>query len=505
MKLDVYSHGIAITEIEVPNDRDVIWQFCKPLIQFKLERVRGRMVNVPSKTYASAFKNRAEFRFHVNQLDELLQFLGRFGYKGDRLVVVHHEPDMEDYPEVEYNWISKKLPRDKQPGIIDYIMEPGSSKMVTLQTGQGKSFIAMWCTNLLRLKALYTFKGGYADKWVEDISDTFELDTDEFLLIRGSGGLIRFMDDILDGSSQAKIIIITNRTMYDYLKDHKLTNGKSELYPIPADQFYQTTGIGFHVTDEVHQDFHFNFCQELYTHTVKTLALSATMDNSDAFMNRMYDIAYPVQSRNNGGGYVKYIAATALTYRLSMPKIYNCKGATGGYSHNAFEQSMRSKKDFYPKYLKLFEFVVRTRFLDVMEPGQKMLIFCAGVDMCTLVQEYLQRCFPTLKVGRYTQEDKYSILEESDLTVSTVLSAGTAVDIKNLRITLMSTAINSRQSNEQALGRTRPLVDFPAVVPEFLYFCAENIDKHMEYHMNKLGYFRNKVLSHGVLRLPLDV
>jgi hypothetical protein len=505
VKIDVYSHGIVVSEIEIPRGREVLGQFLRPLVQFKLEKVHGRMVNVASKTYAAALKNRSEFRFHKNQLDDLLRFLSQVGYKEPGLQVVRHPIDPEDFPEIDHIWISPKAPRDLQPGIIDYVMAPGSSKMITLQTGKGKTFIAMWSAKLLRTRTLFTFKGGYADRWLGDLETTFQMEKDELLLLRGAGGLIRFMDDVLDGTSNAKMIIATNRTVYDYLKDHELTNGRSELYPIPANLFFQTCGIGFHVKDEVHQDFHLNFRQELYTHTEKTLSLSATMDNSDAFMNKMYDIAYPVVGRNDGGGYHRYIKATALTYRLSKPGIYRYKGAQGGYSHNAFEQSMRSKKEFYPKYLELFKYVVDVYFYSVMQPKQKMLIFCAGVDMCTLVQAYLQKSFPSLKIGRYTQEDKYSVLEESDVTVSTVLSAGTAVDIPNLRVTFMSTSINSRQSNEQSLGRTRVLIDYPDVVPEFLYLVCEDIDKQMAYHYTKVEYFASKVLSHGSLRLPLTV
>jgi hypothetical protein len=505
LKLDIFSHGIAISELQLPQDRIVLGRFLMPLVQHKLTKVRGRMVNVPDRTYAAALADRSEFRFHINQLDDLLQFLSRSGYKESSLEIVRHPIDLDDYPDIEHVWISPKTPRNFQPGIIDYVLSPGASKMVTLQTGQGKSFIAMWCAKQLRLRTLMTFKGGYADKWISDLEATFEMDPDELLMIRGSGGLIRFMDDVLDGTTQAKFLIITNKTMYNYLKDHEVTKGKSELYPIPANLFFQICGIGFHVKDEVHLDFHFNFRTELYTHTVKTLSLSATMVNSDPFMNKMYDIAYPVSGRNDGGGYLKYIKATALTYKLTLPKIYRYKGAQGGYSHNAFEGSMRSKKDFYPKYLEIFKLVCESYFVSVMQPGQKMLIFCASVEMCTLVQAYLQKCFPQLKIGRYTQEDKYSVLEESDISVSTVLSAGTAVDIPNLRITFMSTSINSRQSNEQSLGRTRVLVDYPDITPEFLYLVCEDIEKQLEYHHTKIEYFKNKVLSHGTVRLPIAV
>jgi hypothetical protein len=690
-----------VNELESPQDKEVLLQFCRPLVQFQLERSGGRMVKTPFKTFAGALKNRSEFRFHVNQLTDLLQFLTNRGYKDEKLTIIKHKPDMGDYPSVNHKWVSPFEPRDKQPAIIDHVMGPGSSKMVALQTGKGKAlkhgtlvripggwkpieeivigdsvisrdgtttkvigvypqgqlqlykvtfvdgrsvevceehlwsihyrrgkrfayqvmsvrqimdqakrdgsysnlsidlvqpdtdrseeirqvldsnvvmsdetylvdllrsagylveqqpdgmvvtppqavdwklgirsiepsrvdhatciavdhpeklyvvqdyivthntFIAMWCTKLLQLRTIFIFKGGYVERWLGDLKKTFDFDDDdEMLVVRGSAGLIRLMDDALDGSIKAKCIIVTNRTMYDYLKDHEVTNGQSELYPVPADQFYQTLGIGFRVIDEVHQEFHFNFRQDLYTHTLKSLSLSATLTSNDRFMNQMYDIAYPVKERNDGGGYHAYINAIALMYRLSKPKLYRYKGGTGGYSHNAFEQSMMSKKDFFPKYLEVFEHVVRNRFFAVMEKGQKMLVFCASVQMCTKVQEFLKKKFPTLVIGRYTQEDDYSVLEQSDVTVSTVLSAGTAVDIPNLRVTFMSTAIDSRQSNEQALGRTRELKDWPHISPEFIYLTCEDVDKHMNYHRNKMDYFRGKVLSHKELRLPITV
>jgi len=121
------------------------------------------------------------------------------------------------------------------------------------------------------------------------------------------------------------------------------------------------------------------------------------------------------------------------------------------------------------------------------------------------VQKYLQKKFPTLVIGRYVSGDKMSVFEESDIIISTVLSAGTAVDIKNLRVGLMTTAINSQQSNEQTLGRTRRLKDWPDVTPEFLYFVSTSIDKHVRYHEAKVSAFSGKVLYHGTEQAPINV
>jgi len=52
------------------------------------------------------------------------------------------------------------------------------------------------------------------------------------------------------------------------------------------------------------------------------------------------------------------------------------------------------------------------------------------------------------------------------------------------------------------MGRTRVLVDFPDVTPEFLYLLAEDIDRHVAYHQNKKQFFRGKVLAHHEVYLP---
>lgn len=509
MRLDVYSHNVAVSDIGGQEGLEALFQFCRPLVEMGLERLPGgRFRQVPLKTYAAALADRSVFRFHVNQLDDLVHHLGNRGFTGDRLLVVVHQLTPHDFPAVEHLWISPKAPRDLQPSIIEYVLAQGPGKMVTLQTGKGKTFIAMWSSYQLGLRTLYTFKGGFVEKWNSDISTHFDLEAGELLVVRGSGGLVKLMEMALEERLYAKSVIISTRTMMDYIKDYETHNGKSKIYPVPAPEFHRTLGFGFHVKDELHMEFHLNFKMELYTHTLKTLALSATMTSSDNFKNRMYDIAYPVQKRNDGGGYDAYIAVSALKYQFENPKLVRYKGGTGAYSHDTFEKSLMAKKStVLPNYLRLINFVVQNKFIRVREEGQKMLIFCYSVDLCTMVVEYLQKLHPTLNILRYcgTQGDSYDEFIEADIGVSTVLSAGTAVDIPNLRLTFMTTAIDSRQSNEQALGRTRKLVDFPEVTPEFLYLVCEDIDKHENYHRNKQEFFKGKVISHKELRIPFSI
>jgi len=166
-------------------------------------------------------------------------------------------------------------------------------------------------------------------------------------------------------------------------------------------------------------------------------------------------------------------------------------------------------KGLLKNYLKIIDHAIYNRFVSVREDGQKALVFFARVDLCTLMTERLRKLYPELNIVRYvgSEGDSYEDILEADITVSTIGSAGTAIDIKNLRSTFMSTAIDSRQSNEQVLGRTRPLKDWPDITPEFIYFGCLEIDNHMKYHRNKREFFHGKVLSHGefVSRYTLSV
>jgi len=844
VRLDVYSHHVKVSEIE-EKDRDVLFQFCRPLIQHSLVRVaRGKFVNAPVKTFAAATKDRKEFRFHINQLDDLKLMLRNYGHGEDKLTVVEHRLSKDDFPTVEFEPKTMPPPRDYQVDIVNYVMEEDKyaegetfpSKIVTLQTGRGKAvsldtlvrvpggwkqmrelkvgdkvisrdgsattitgyypqepmqlywvtfedgrrvevcgehlwqcfysnttendrwkvrntlemkrlieapqpwvyiplpqpeemkvedhlvdpyllgviigdgvitqneiiistqdkeivdevnrrsydyalcdeskgsvnrvmnelhrlnlhgchshekfipkeylehgsveqrfallqglmdtggyiapdgttsydtnskqlaedvqylvrslggiakistefpkhahkgeksegrlayrvwirhpkpsrlvriqrrvndenqcaetlklrvksiepsrvadsaciavdhpeklyvvqdfivthntFVAILCMLRLKLRTVFIFKGGYADRWVGDLEEKIHFKKGELLVVRGAGGLTRVMEMALEGELTAKALIITYGTMRDYLKDYEQFNGNSEIYPIAPQDFYQKMGIGFRVIDEVHQEFHLNFRQDLYTHTYKSLSLSATMESSDQFMNKVYDIAYPIRRRNDGGGYIAFISVKAVLYRFEDPRTIRFKGGTGGYSHNELEKSVMKQKDKYANYKKMIAFMVERFYGSVREDGQKMLVFCASVEMCTHVAQMLQSIYPTLKVARYCQDDDYKDLLEADIGVSTILSAGTAVDIPNLRVTLMTTAIDSRQSNEQTLGRTRMLRDWPDVTPEFIYLVCEDIEQHVKYHWNKVGFFRGKVIGHSTVNYPYKV
>lgn len=363
------------------------------------------------------------------------------------------------------------------------------------------TYIAQYCMNELKLRTVLHFKGGYVERWKGDLEKTFEFKRGLLLIVRGSKDLIALMRMQLEGTLKAQVIIITTATMREYFKDYEESNGRSEIYPIKPIDFYPKMQVGFRVGDEIHQEFFNNFKIDLYTHVVKSLSLSATMESSDQFKNKMAAIAYPPNQRHDGGGYDAYIAVTAWMYQLDHETKIRYMGAQG-YSHTTFEESVMKNPRLLKAYLKIIERVVYNKFIGSFEHGQKMLVFCATTDMCTIVMERLKHIHTDFNIVRYAASlnDPYDELLECDIGVSTIGSAGTAIDLANLKVSLMTTAIDSRQSNEQVLGRTRRLVGWPDITPEFIYLVCMDIEQHQKYMMNKKEFFKGKVVSHGEMR-----
>ena len=95
--------------------------------------------------------------------------------------------------------------------------------------------------------------------------------------------------------------------------------------------------------------------------------------------------------------------------------------------------------------------------------------------------------------------------EKSNIIVSTLKSAGTAIDIPGLKMTVMTVAVGSRQANEQAVGRLRVLKQWPDEQPEFIYLVCADVPSHLEYHRHKKEVLSDKILSLKEYHTPYKI
>ena len=495
MKIIEYSHGFTVTDLNYVQTK-VVKEFCLRLVQYGLAKKGRKFVKVAMKTYASATANRGIFRFHVNMLDEFKHHLKVNGIGQEDIKHTQKKVDQSKIRKFKFRPKAMPPPRDYQVPIIKYCLDNKTrSKVVTLQTGKGKTFISMSAAMARGVRTCIVLKSAFVFRWFDDLREKFEFGELELVVVGSTEEFIKMQKLALLDDLDVGVIIISHGLMRNYLKDYEKSNGRSKKYPIKPQDFYEKMGIGLRIIDEVHIDFHNVFKQIIFTHVDQTLDLSATLVSSDAYMNRMYEIAFPALQRNSGGTYDKFIDVTAIIYRAANVGRIRHTGAIG-YNHIEFENSIMKQKDLREKYRDFIVGRVKEYYLDIRQPGMKYLVFFASIDMCTYMTAAIAKSAKDLVVSRYCEDDPNTNLTESDIAVSTLLSAGTAVDLPNLLGALITTNVNSRQSNEQALGRPRRLVNYADVSPTVHYLICENIEQHMLYHRNKQEFFKGKVLSH---------
>ena len=498
--IDVYSHFIKVQQ-NSPLGKTALMDYCRTLADYEWVKIDGRQQRVMKAVYAEAGADRQTFRFHLHCYTDLIRHLSVYGFK-DADIVMTLQPVPDPVP-AALNMHTHLIARDYQDPIIEYMTKPGHVKMVTLQTGKGKTFCALRTAANIGERTMLVIKGMYVEKWTKDVLDAYDIDKSDIIVIRGSKALRDVIDYAKAGLLDCKFIICTNKTLYNYIDFYKQFGTAMPSYGCEPEELFELLGVGVRMIDEVHQDFHFNFRLDLYTNVRKTINLSATLENNSPFMNRMYEIMFPLSMRAPMPEYDKYIAVKALYYGLRAPKRlrWQMRGRKS-YSHITFEQSILKQPDILKNYLSLIADVLLESYSCLREEGQKALIFAASVDMCTVITEYLKKLFGHLNIMRYTAEDDFEVLSSADVIVSTLKSAGTAFDIDGLRTCIMTNASGSMQENIQALGRLRKLKNWPDVTPEFLYFVCQDISKHIDYHKQKVEMFRDKVASQKVYYLP---
>lgn len=511
VRLDVYSHGVKISRFggEI---RAMLIDMCRTEwaeYGFAQNRHTGRRESKIKRVFVGTNRLRDVFHIHRNQLELLIMRLRRAGISDQRIEIIKHE--MYEPHKCEHKREDTRPPREAQVPVIDYVLAPpdpryAPSKVVTLQTGKGKTFLGLYCMRELGSRICIVLPARYMSKWVGDVEEAYGKEKGSILKISGLKDLRNAFQMVKDGEFKARVVLISTTTMFMYLK-YIEKFGVDDIVPVDPYDFYKYFGFGVRLIDEVHEEFHCNFRMDCYAHVPLTISLSATLEADQEFTNKMYNIVWPVGTWAPKMEHHKYIEIQSLQYRFKdehLPKI-RYLNFMRQYSHTELEKSIMKHKPILRNYVEMIHDIVDKKFISVHKPGQRCLVFVATKDMATIVSDHLKSSYRDKLVNRYISEDDYDRLTEADIAVSTLKSAGTAVDIQDLRTTLMTTALSTKQGNEQALGRTRPLVSYPDVNPEFLFLTAMNIDKHVTYQREKKEKLYGKALSFTEVRTHFEV
>lgn len=493
MTVALFSHHFEVSALS-HRGRFVCSEFGKRFYSWEFKQVQGQNLRHVARVYAASNVHRTYYRFHISTLEDFKKYVAD-SHIQDEMVAWIAPPEYTPAPLVatlKEGWVARA---DQQP-YVDYLTnETPKCKLVPIQTGKGKTAIALISIAKLAVRAGIFIKPMYIEKWVSDVMKMYNIDKNRILVIQGSKSLLKLFSMAKEGTLDVDFIIFSLTTVQQWIDRYEEhgDNTLEEGYDLTPDNWMNKLGIGVKLVDEVHQFFHAMFKLDLYTHVKYSIALSATLVHQNPFLMRMYDVMFPGKDRPSNMALHRYARAIAVHYNFVKPeKIRTTEYGSNNYSHGAVENSIMRHVPTLQHYLRMIEVIVEKSFLSRTRPKKRLLIFAYRIEMCTLIQEHLKKKFPNVDTRRYVDDDPYENIMEAEICVSTIGSAGTAIDIADLVTVIMTTAISSVQANIQALGRLR---EIPGEQVEFYFLTADNLPKHVEYCTAKKELFKDRVVG----------
>lgn len=344
----------------------------------------------------------------------------------------------------------------------------------------------------------------YFGLWIEALENTYEDIVGRFVTISGSGELQKLIDLALTDQLEYDIIIVSMVTYRNYIEAYeRFGSGIVEMgYQVPPTRFHEAIGAGVQINDEIQEDPGLVFRIDVFSNVAKQIYLSATPYTGNDYVTKMINVMLPEDTDCPLPEYDAYINVIALMYNdpTVQPRDY-LTPFKNTFNHARYEKRLLKSKRRLQRYLAMVSRVVHGIYERDRLPGQKLLVLCATVDFINVLAEHLRKEYPALKVGVRVAGSNYQNLLDDDITVSTIKSSGTGVDIPGLRETLLLQFTDSKKDNIQILGRLRKLKDFPGVNPRLTYMVCMDIPQSIRYHASKKGHFNNKVLNHRMMRV----
>jgi superfamily II DNA or RNA helicase len=458
-----------------------------------------RNTRVVDKVFASGIEHNGGHRFNINTLRSFILVLGQRGIVKEN-IELSFDKDY-DIADIEMLINHEFVARDYQDTYVNILTNNDANKykLVDLEMGKGKSFIAMLALSKLNSRAILLLLPKYIDKWISDIQKLTDTLLDEIFVVQGSKGLnqlLQEVDEVGIENLNYKFIIMSSTTMQNYIRAYENITHIDELdYLVPPQEFTRALGVGVVLNDETHQHFASIFKSMLYLDAKLFIGLSATLETNDPYITSMYKIMFPDEARiSNIVKHVSYIDVYAIRYEISTIKYLQFKRQQG-YNHNLFESSLMRNSVLLRDYIDMIMFYVKIGYAERALDGEKCLIFCASVNFCTMLTNYIAKEYPNKDVRRYVADDPYENVIEADICVSTVISSGTAIDIPDLTTVIQTISISSIQANKQSFGRLRDI----GKDVRFYYMYCRNISKQVKMNTDRMAILKPLAKNYNLM------
>ena len=455
------------------------------------------------KLYAGKIKNKGVYQLHSSQFVHLYHYLKENG----RGLHIDEKIDERDYkaPLVDMKVREGWVLREAQVPLDEFLMtNPTKSKLVPISMGGGKTFVSMNAIGKLKKRLAVVILARFIDKWVSDIAQIHEAKAEDILVIKGSKHLSALIHMAKEGEFAYKYVVFSAETLQMYITAYENDPESCvDSYGCSPIELFPLLGIGVMLNDETHMGWHNIFRIIIYSNVEYQIGLSATLVAEEDVIRRAHRVIYPSSCIYGDSMISKHIDVFAISYGMREEVRRLIKTSNYGsthYSHTAYEQSILKRADLTHLYFKMIRSCAEDYYITDYKDKDKLIVFVATVQMATKLVKHFQEHYPGKIVNRYCEEDPYENLMTADIIVTTVISAGTGVDIPNLRTGIQTVSISSTASNLQSYGRLRHLPDRDT---KFCYLYCNNLNKQKQYHMKRVELFtpRSKSVNYRASRV----
>lgn len=452
-----------------------------------------KIMRKEDKSYYSYDQVDKSYRFPICMLKEVMGTFGRYGVQKEDIFLFRKYNAGVEKLNLKFNTKDFKL-RDYQQQYSDILVNERNNKstmLVDLATGYGKTLCGNHAICRINEKVLILVLPKYMDKWIDDVKKYTDIEDSNICTIQGAKTILKLMNATKSELSNYKVYIASITTMNYLISDYE-----SGVYTYPMDPttFSEHLGVGVLLNDETHQHFHALLKVSLYMNVNQIIGLSATLDSNKSDMKKMYERMFPPNNRiSNIIDVEKYTNVKAVQYGMNTLRGIRYIQGKQGYSHIVFEQSIIRNSLLTDSYFEMIYYYIKKEYLNRKEPGERLLVFFSTVIMCTMFTNYLKNKHPELDIRRYCQDDPYENVIEAEISVSTVISASTAVDIPKLITVINTISMASLQANIQTMGRLRKI---PGREVWYIYTYNPDIPNQKTMHRIRRDtiMFRSKVI-----------
>ena len=379
-----------------------------------------------------------------------------------------------------------------QEQAIDFLCNDGeykslstcSQQALTLQTGEGKTFVTVHSILNYRTKAIVIC---HQDKIKTQWIDTFLAHTnakiEQLVNIEGSS----MMTSIINGTIKGDFYFINHQTLQSYARENSW---------LAVREFFKKIAVGIKVFDEAHLEFRNVLMVDFFSNVKKTFYLTANFERSDKNEKRLFMKVFSSVHQFGEGNYSgpekrKHIIYIPVLYNSSpsMNEIHQCMNAYGFNVLNFTKYALHGDEDntMIRKFFRVLDNVIGVE--------GKILITTARIEDTIYLKEKIEEVYPNSgknisTINSTNTKEANEMAKKSDIICTTIKSCGTGVDIKGLRAVINLEPFSSQVTANQLSGRLREYA--PDKDTYFFDFIDLGFNSCERQYKTKLKYLKRK-------------